>query len=99
VAERPQCWAFHTDGTRCQHKAGHGSVHRYTVEWDDQVVWVPAIKPAEPVISITDADLEALSSEQVTPAGQCVVCHHLRGAHDDDGCQASAACECLTFVG
>lgn len=77
MSEIKQCWAFHRDGERCEHPAGHPGDHAIQRTWTDAecatpgefapVPYVPTARIAEPVI---------------TKPEPCVACLHMHVGGD-----------------
>ncbi len=79
-----QCWAFHVDGTRCEHAAGHPGDHAVEITWSDDECVIPGSSnpislptPPEPVVKVIDSP--------------CVACQHKH--------QGECSCGCYEFIG
>jgi hypothetical protein len=94
-----QCWAFHRDGARCEHPAGHPGDHTTSTSWTDlecatpgefEVVErsAPATLVRVPLVEHEEHDVSA-KPEVVT---KCVACGH---KHKGGACR----CGCYEFVG
>lgn len=82
-----RCWAFHRDGARCEHPAGHPGNHVVSKEWTDaecampgeaNVVQIPVPAPAQPKLEVVEV--------------KCVACQH---KHKGGACK----CGCHEFIG
>ena len=84
-----QCWAFHKDGARCEHPAGHNGEHVVQKTWTDQDCATPP-QPANPVTetSVAVPVTQVLQEEII----KCVACSH---AHKNGECK----CGCHEFIG
>lgn len=91
-----QCWAFHRDGMRCEHPAGHPGDHAVTKTWRD----IECATPGE----FTETPMPVRSPEVPSPPlptapaptepvgqGRCVACNH---KHVE-----SCKCGCYEFIG
>jgi len=84
-----QCWAFHRDGTRCTHPAGHPGNHATERTWGDDDCAIPT--PATAMRTIMDAPPTAV--EVLAPSTiKCVGCSH---SHKGGPCK----CGCYEFIG
>ena len=86
-----QCWAFHRDGMRCEHPAGHAGDHMVAKTWNDLQCATPGeFEPAQgfPVPAVA-AVVVPKGVEVVT---KCVACSH---AHKSGVCK----CGCHEFIG
>ena len=104
MTEIRQCWAFHRDGMRCEHPAGHPGDHVVQKTWTDLECATPGEFGESPIIAtVSTASLrEALAapapSIPIPPdpdpadAGKCVACNH---KHKGGPCK----CGCYEFVG
>lgn len=85
-----QCWAFHRDGMRCEHPAGHAGKHMIATEWDDSECYAPnglqppTLAPTPPIVAPTP--------EATAPVTKCIACSH---AHKSGVCK----CGCHEFIG
>lgn len=95
-----QCWAFHRDGDRCEHPAGHPGDHTTSTSWTDIECATPGefgqpataktgILDGTEFISQTPEKTEELVSVPIT---NCVACNH---KHKGGACR----CGCYEFVG
>ncbi len=83
-----QCWAFHRDGARCEHPAGHSGDHAVQKTWNDLQCATPGEfgdqpKPVVVTAPVVQAPVEITS---------CVACQH---KHKGGECR----CGCYEFVG
>jgi hypothetical protein len=86
MTEIRQCWAFHRDGARCEHPAGHPGDHAVQKTWTDLECATPGeFEPAPPVVAPVIPPL-------VQKVVSCVACQH---KHKDGPCK----CGCYEFVG
>ena len=77
MTEIRRCWAFHRDGMRCEHPAGHPGDHAVQRTWDDSDCAIPG-QPQPPK---TPAPL-------VEVAVKCVACgHQHKGGECKCGCR------------
>jgi hypothetical protein len=83
-----QCWAFHTDGTRCDLPAGHPNDHATERTWTDDECAQPGL--ATPVTE--NARPVPVVPDPVPAAIKCVGCGH---AHKGGPCK----CQCYEFIG
>lgn len=88
-----QCWAFHRDGMRCEHPAGHAGDHAVQKTWTDLQCATPGeFEPTphkvQPALSVTDMSAAPVP----TPPTKCAACMH---AHRDGECK----CGCYSFIG
>jgi hypothetical protein len=85
MTEIKQCWAFHRDGARCEHPAGHNGDHAVQKTWNDLQCATPGefdiSEPAQP-----------LPSPLVEKTLKCVACGH---SHKSGPCK----CGCHEFIG
>lgn len=78
-----RCWAFHNDGMRCEHPAGHPGQHAVQRTWDDDECAIPGeIKTTPP----------PPPPPLVTEVVSCVACGH---KHKGGECK----CGCREFIG
>lgn len=69
-----QCWAFHKDGTRCTHPAGHPGNHAVERTWTDKECYAPIRHQLpEPATAVTE--LASTTITNVAPL-KCVACGH-----------------------
>jgi hypothetical protein len=85
MTEIKQCWAFHRDGARCEHPAGHAGDHMIEKTWDDSECAMPGEIKSQPAIPVLPQPL----TEQ---PNKCVACGH---AHRNGECK----CGCHSFIG
>jgi hypothetical protein len=85
MTEIKQCWAFHRDGTRCEHPAGHSGDHMIEKTWTDSECSIPGETKSQPVIPV-------LPKPPTEQSNKCVACGH---AHKSAECK----CGCHTFIG
>jgi len=97
MTEIKQCWAFHRDGARCEHPAGHAGDHMVEKSWNDLQCATPGefhVKP-EPAtsnhIQVSDT-VEPTIVMPVIVKPSCVACGH---KHRDGECR----CGCHEFIG
>lgn len=83
----PQCWAYNSNGTRCEQRAGHASPHSYTITWTDEDCYKPGT-PAHPAIEISLPPIPPPPPGEVpAAAGKCAACkHNHRGGECKCGC-------------
>lgn len=81
-----QCWAFHKDGARCEHPAGHPGNHVVSKEWEDKDCAIPGQGPVQ--VPVPQPPAEKL----VSAPTKCVACNH---QHKGGGCK----CGCHEFIG
>ena len=92
-----QCWAFHRDGVRCEHPAGHPGDHVVMKTWTDSECATPT-NPLQEVIAAPLSTAVAPPSIPLPPppdpddADKCVACQH---RHKGGPCK----CGCYSFVG
>jgi len=85
MSEVKQCWAFHKDGARCEHPAGHPGKHVVSKEWDDSDCAIPG-NPVQ--VPVPAPPMETLEEKAVT----CIACKH---SHKGGACK----CGCHEFIG
>ena len=86
-----QCWAFHHDGARCEHPAGHAGDHMVEKSWKDS----ECATPGEPIMRPEPGTLnhiQASVTKLVEQPNKCVACGH---AHRNAECK----CGCHAFIG
>lgn len=95
-AEIRQCWAYHRDGVRCEHPAGHPGNHAVQKTWTDLQCATPGEFTPAPATLVTDIApqktqplVTAVASVAVT---KCIACNH---AHKSGECK----CGCYEFIG
>ena len=86
MTEIKQCWAFHRDGARCEHPAGHPGDHAVQKTWTDSECALPS--GFEPVAQVVAPPPPPLVVEVVS----CVGCGH---KHRGGPCK----CGCYEFIG
>jgi hypothetical protein len=87
-----QCWAFHRDGARCEHPAGHPGEHAVQKTWNDLQCATPG-EFGEPATSKTGiSEAPPVLPKEPEPAANCVACSH---KHKGGTCR----CGCYEFVG
>ena len=80
-----QCWAYNTQGQRCEKPAAHTGNHGITSEWTDDECYspikhqLPTPTPAPPVLAAPINNV-------------CVACQH---RHKGGDCK----CGCYEFIG
>ena len=86
-----QCWAFHWEGMRCEHPAGHNGDHVIQKTWTDKECATPGefeIKSA-PGNSVTGTSVaEPVSEKKIE---NCSACNHV---HVGGNCK----CGCYTHI-
>lgn len=86
-----QCWAFHRDGARCEHPAGHPGDHVVMKTWNDLECATPGEFSAKPEPIRSNPAQQHLNPPLSTatapavPDDKCVACNHRH---------ASGACKC-----
>lgn len=80
-----QCWAFHVDGTRCGHPAGHPGDHAVEITWTDAECAMPSSPNPIPVPVSPEPAPAPLNTV-------CVACQHKHTGSCD-------ACGCYEFIG
>ena len=93
-AEIRQCWAFHYDGFRCEHPAGHTGDHIVTKTWNDLECATPGeFTPAHAAL-VTDIvhAIPMPEPEAAVVVAGCVACGH---KHRSSECK----CGCYEFIG
>lgn len=92
-----QCWAYHRDGMRCEHPAGHPGDHVVQKTWTDLQCATPGeFTPSAPATLMTDTS-QALDIPMPEPMpaiapNTCVACGH---KHKSGECK----CGCYEFIG
>jgi len=86
-----QCWAFHRDGARCEHPAGHNGDHVVQKTWKDIECATPGEFESVPERGTYEKTRVAEPVLQEAP-NKCVACGH---AHRDGQCK----CGCHEFIG
>jgi hypothetical protein len=89
--EIKQCWAFHKDGARCQHPAGHNGDHVVQKTWKDIECATPG-EFSQPAPPVTEKSVTAPVPVLQEAPNKCVACGH---AHRDGQCK----CGCHEFIG
>jgi hypothetical protein len=102
-----QCWAFHRDGARCEHPAGHPGDHAVQKTWNDLQCATPGefgeperSAPGTPVTVpvgvpefLSNSPEGTVAPELVSvPITKCVACGH---KHRGGECR----CGCYEFIG
>lgn len=72
MSEIRQCWAYSSDGVRCEHPAAHAGKHAVTREWSDSECFEP-IKVNRPVASPATPIVAPVETK---PRINCVACNH-----------------------
>ena len=88
--EIKQCWAFHKDGARCEHPAGHNGDHVVEKTWTDIECATPGKFESQPAPLVTEKSVTAPVLQEKTL--KCVACSH---AHRNAECK----CGCHEFIG
>lgn len=89
MTEIRQCWAFHKDGTRCTHPAGHNGDHVVERTWSDS----ECAMPVQATTVRENAPLPIpLPEPLVHEPLKCVGCGH---QHKNGPCK----CGCYEFIG
>lgn len=94
MTEVRQCWAFHRDGMRCEHPAGHPGDHTVSKTWKDIECATPGeFEPAKPTVITTSRNttVEVKDVEPDLPT-RCAACSH---NHKSGPCK----CGCYEFIG
>lgn len=87
-----QCWAFNSEGLRCDHPAGHVGEHINSTYWDDSECFAPA-DPGTPATAKTGISvIPPVVAEEPAPAANCVACAH---KHKGGTCR----CGCYEYIG
>ena len=86
-----QCWAFHSDGTRCELPAAHPGDHAVERTWTDAQCATPGqlTVKSEPAASNY---IDLAKGELVEKQIKCVACGH---SHRNGACK----CGCHEFIG
>lgn len=99
-----QCWAFHRDGARCEHPAGHPGDHIVMKTWTDLECATPGEFSDTPKPIRSNPEQQHLNPPLSTetapvspvppppPVDNCVACGH---KHRGGPCK----CNCYEFVG
>lgn len=85
-----RCWAFHRDGARCEHPAGHPGNHVVSKEWTDAECATPG-EPVQNLVRVPVIPEEAPPPPPPAPV-KCVACQH---QHKGGACK----CGCHEFIG
>lgn len=88
MTEVRRCWAFHRDGARCEHPAGHPGNHVVSKEWTD----AECATPGEPVQNLVRVPIAPQEPPTQAPPTKCVACQH---HHKGGACK----CGCHEFIG
>lgn len=81
MTEVRQCWAFHRDGARCQHPAGHPGNHMIEQTWTDLECATPGEFAPVPYVPVEKPKAEPTKSDP------CVACEHMhKGGTCKCGC-------------
>ena len=87
MSEVRQCWAFHRDGMRCEHPAGHPGDHVVQKTWND----LQCATPGE--FEITPPPAAPIPPPPVAEEDvKCIACGH---KHRSGTCK----CGCHEFIG
>lgn len=84
-----QCWAFHRDGMRCEHPAGHAGDHMVAKTWNDLQCATPGEFEIAPKPQLAPPPVVTETPVVVT---KCIACSH---AHKSGVCK----CGCHEFIG
>lgn len=88
-----QCWAFHRDGARCEHPAGHSGDHAVQKTWNDLQCATPGeFEVVERSAPATPVTVPVAAPVEVATSTKCVACSH---NHKGGTCR----CGCYEFVG
>jgi len=90
MTEVRQCWAYSTDGMRCEHPAGHPGSHIVEFTWDDDECAVPVQNPVQ--VPATPPSAPPQVPDLVATTVKCVACQH---QHKGGPCK----CGCHEFIG
>ena len=90
MTEIKQCWAFHRDGARCEHPAGHNGDHVVQKTWTDIQCATPGEFESQPANPVTEKSVTVPVLEEKSI--KCVACSH---AHKNGECK----CGCHEFIG
>lgn len=83
----PQCWAYNSNGERCEKHAGHPGQHAITRSWTDDQCAAPATnKPQGRPL------MEVFAEEETKQPSKCIACKHM---HRDGVCK----CGCHEHIG
>lgn len=86
-----QCWAYHRDGARCEHPAGHPGDHAVQKTWTDLQCATPGeFTHSAPATLMTDTSPAMPAPTPVATA--CIACGH---KHKAGECK----CGCYEFIG
>jgi hypothetical protein len=95
MSDIKQCWAFHWEGMRCEHPAGHNGEHVVQKTWTDQECATPGeflSTPGHSMIGTSVAeyvsDIEPVSEKIIE---KCSACNHV---HVGGNCK----CGCYTHI-
>ena len=97
TVEIRQCWAFHYEGLRCEHPAGHAGDHMVAKTWNDLQCATPGeFTLPEPATLVTNTsqslDIPMPEPMPVVAPTNCVACGH---KHKAGECK----CGCYEFIG
>ena len=91
MTEIRQCWAFHSDGTRCELPASHPGDHAVERTWTDAQCATPG-EFGKPALLVTETSVTEPAPVLVEKPIKCVACQH---AHRNSACK----CGCHEFIG
>ena len=91
MTEIRQCWAFHSDGTRCELPAAHPGDHAVERTWTDAQCATPGEFTPQSAPA-TSNHIQAGVPELVEKPNKCIACNH---AHRNADCK----CGCHSFIG
>lgn len=88
-----QCWAFHRDGARCEHPAGHPGNHMTSQSWTDLECATPGeFDIPEHSAPATLVTVPVPAPTESAPSTKCVACQH---SHKGGTCR----CGCYEYIG
>ena len=90
--EIKQCWAFHKDGARCEHPAGHNGDHVVEKTWKDIDCATPGEFTSQPAPLVTEKSVTVPEPVLQEKTIKCIACSH---AHRNAECK----CGCHEFIG
>lgn len=94
------CFAYNTDGLRCDSPAGHDGPHTLTIEWGDEECWVPSAGSSSNTPLSFSVNLAAPLPEEESlgpvpiygegKPGVCVLCNHAMHGRECERCDCKS---------
>ena len=92
-----QCWAFHYEGLRCEHPAGHPGDHIVTQTWTDLECATPGEFPVPERATLVTHIAQITEAPMPEPAPVVVVTSCIACSHKHKG--GECKCGCYEHIG